>query len=105
VMMVPNSTVLMSAIVPLKEPAAVDLRARLRPEIKPSELQRLLEQNVSVATRDAPHIAVEEVDDEEVIMRVTAMPERHEDGPRLADEVLAAISEVTSHDHHHVGTR
>lgn len=105
VMMVPNTTVLMSAIVPLKEPAAVDLRARLRPEIKPSELQRLLEENVSVATRDAPHIAVEEVDDEEVIMRVTAMPERHEDGPRLADEVLAAIGEVTSPDRHPVGSR
>jgi small conductance mechanosensitive channel len=96
--LVPNSTVLMSAIVPLREPAAVDLRARLRPEIKPSELQRLLEQNVSVVTRDPPHIAVEEVDDEEVIMRVTATPERDEDGPRLADEVLAAIGQVTAHD-------
>src|SRR5215213_2850499 len=103
--MVPNSTVLMSAIVPLKEPASIDLRARLRPEIKPSELQRLLEENVSIATRDAPHIAVEEVDDEEVIMRVTATPERDEDGPRLADEVLAAIGEVTSHDGHHAGRR
>ena len=105
VMMVPNSTVLMSAIVPLKEPTAVDLRARLRPEIKPSELQRLLEQNVSIQTRDAPNIAVEEVDDEEVIMRVTATPERHEDGPRLADEVLAAIGEVTSHHPQHAGSR
>ena len=97
--LVPNSTVLMSAIVPLKEPAAVDLRARMRPEIKPSELQRLLEENVSVATREAPHIAVEEVDDEEVIMRVTATPERDADGPKLADEVLAAIGQVTTPEH------
>src|SRR3954447_15725256 len=99
--LIPNSTVLMSAIVPLKEPASVDLRARLRPEIKPSELQRLLEENVRVPTREVPHIAVEEVDDEEVIMRVTATPEHDDDGPRLADEVLAAIGEVTSHDGHH----
>ena len=98
--MVPNTTVLMSAIVPLKEPTAVDLRARLRPEIKPSELQRLLEENVNVRTRERPHIAVEEVDDEEVIMRVTATPERDADGPLLADEVLAAIGMVTSHDGH-----
>jgi small conductance mechanosensitive channel len=99
--MVPNSTVLMSAIVPLKEPAAVDLRARLRPEIKPSELQRLLDENLTVALRDDADIAVEEVDDEEVVMRVTAVPDRHEDGPKLADEVLAAIGEVTSsHDGH-----
>jgi small conductance mechanosensitive channel len=103
-MMIPNSIVLMAAIVPLKEPAAVDLKARLRPEIKPSELQRLLKENVTVRTRDAPHINVEEVDDEEVIMRVTAVPDRDEDGPRLADEILAAIGKVTSHDgnlHHH----
>jgi small-conductance mechanosensitive channel len=101
--MVPNSTVLMAAIVPLKEPTAVDLRARLRPEIKPSDLQRLLDENISVRTRDAPHINVEEVDDEEVIMRVTAVPQRDEDGPRLADEVLAAIGQVTSHEarNHH----
>ena len=99
--MVPNSTVLMSAIVPLKEPTSTDLKARLRPEIKPSELQRLLEENVTVRTRQAPHIAVEEVDDEEVVMRVTATPERDEDGPRLADEVLAAIGQVTSHNGHH----
>lgn len=101
--MVPNTSVLMSAIVPLKEPASVDLRARLRPEIKPSELQRLLEDNVTVPTRDRPHIAVEEVDDEEVVMRVTATPERDEDGPLLADEVLAAIGKVTSPDGHLAG--
>jgi small conductance mechanosensitive channel len=95
--MVPNSVVLMSAIVPLREPAAVDVKARLRPGIKPSELQRLLEEKVSVATREPPHITLEEVDDEEVVMRVTAVPERDDDGPRLADEVLEAIGEVTSH--------
>ena len=54
---VPNSAVLMSAIVPLKEPTAVDLRARLRPDIKPSELQALLDQKVSVSTREQPHIS------------------------------------------------
>src|SRR3954454_5040465 len=102
--LVPNSTVLMSAIVPLKEPAAVDLRARLKPDIKPSDLQRLLRDILTVTTRDEPDIAIEEVDDEEVIMRVTAVPDRHEDGPKLADEVLAAIGEVTSaHNGHHVG--
>jgi small-conductance mechanosensitive channel len=99
--MVPNSTVLMAAIVPLREPTAVDVRARLRPDVKPSELQRVLEEKLSVRTRDAPHIGLEEVDDEEVVMRISAVPERDEDGARLADEVLAAIGEVTSHDNHH----
>jgi small conductance mechanosensitive channel len=95
--MVPNSTVLLAAIVPLKEPGGVDVRARLRPGIKPSELQRVLDENVTVRTRDPPSINLEEVDDEEVIMRVTAVPERGEDGAHLADEVLAAITQVTSH--------
>jgi small-conductance mechanosensitive channel len=96
--MVPNSVVLMAAIVPLKEPGGVDVRARLRPGIKPSELQRVLAENLTVRTRDVPSINLEEVDDEEVVMRVTAVPERDEDGPRLADEVLAAITQVTSHE-------
>jgi hypothetical protein len=58
----------------------------------------VLAENVTVRTRDVPSINLEEVDDEEVIMRVTAVPERDEDGPRLADEVLAAITQVTSHE-------
>ena len=44
--MVPNNVVLTSAVVPLREPAAVDLRARLRPDVKPSEVQTLLENGV-----------------------------------------------------------
>lgn len=93
--MVPNNVAMAAAIVPLREPAAVDLRARLTPETKPSELQRYLEERVTIPTRAHPHIAVEEVDDEEVIMRVSATPELDRDGPKLADEILAAIGRVT----------
>jgi small conductance mechanosensitive channel len=84
-----------SAVVPLREPASVDLRARLNPEIKPSELQSFLEERVTVPTRGAPHIAVEEVDDDEVIMRVFARPEFDSDGTALADQITAAIADVT----------
>src|SRR3954470_21988233 len=96
--MVPNNVAMSSAVVPLREPASVDLRARLKPDVKPSELQRFLEEKVTVPTRSHPHIAVEEVDDEEVIMRVSATPELDRDGPKLADEILAAVSEVTGRD-------
>src|SRR5205807_492989 len=41
--MVPNSVVLALAVTPLREPDSVDLRARLRADVKPSELQQLLE--------------------------------------------------------------
>jgi small conductance mechanosensitive channel len=93
--MVPNNVVLTAAIVPLRDPAAVDLRARLRPDVRPSDLQSLLEDNVQTPVRSEPHISLEEVDRDEVIVRIAAMPVRESDGPKLADEVLAAIGAVT----------
>jgi small-conductance mechanosensitive channel len=93
--MIPNTVVLSSAIVPLREPDAVDLLARLGPGVKPSEVQRLLNDRVSVETRSAPHIELEEVDADEVVVRVTATPAKPSDGPKLADEILATIAAVT----------
>ena len=95
VILVPNNTVVTAAIVPLREPGKVDLRARLRPGIKPSEVQRMIEETVTIPTRDHPHIELEEVDDTEVVMRVTATPASNADGPKLADEVLAAVDAAT----------
>ena len=92
--MVPNSIVLSAAVVPLREPAAIDLRARLRPDVRPSEVQELLETQVTTAMRSEPHIALEEIDADEVVVRVQATPEAQDDGPRLADEILAALASV-----------
>ena len=93
--LVPNNAVVAAAVVPLRSPGAVDLRARLRPGIKPSEVQRMIEDMVTIPTRHDPHIQLEEVDDSEVVMRVTATPEHDSDGPKLADEVLAAVDAAT----------
>lgn len=93
--MVPNNVVLSAAVVPLREPASVDLRARLRPDVKPSQIQALLEEGVTTPVRAEPHIALEEVDREEVVVRIAATPVIDADGPQLADEVLAAIAPVT----------
>jgi small conductance mechanosensitive channel len=95
VILVPNNAVVSAAIVPLREPAKVDLRARLRPGIKPSEVQRIIEQTLTTPTREPPNIELEEVDDTEVIMRVRATPASSADGPQLADEVLAAVDAAT----------
>jgi small conductance mechanosensitive channel len=95
VILVPNNSVMTAAIVPLREPGKVELRARLRPGIKPSELQRIIEEMVTTPTRDHPNIELEEVDEEEVVMRVTATPASKADGPKLADEVLAAVDAAT----------
>ena len=96
--MVPNNVVLSAAVVPLREPAAVDLRARLRPDVKPSALQGLLEENVHTPVRSEPRISLEEIDHDEVVVRIAATPVDESDGPELADEILAAIGAVTRED-------
>ena len=60
--MVPNNIVLASAVVPLREPSSVDLRARLRPDVMPSEVQELLEDGITTPVRSEPHIGLEEID-------------------------------------------
>jgi small conductance mechanosensitive channel len=97
--MVPNSIVLSAAVVPLREPAGVDLIARLRPDVRPSDVQRLLQEAVTIPVRAEPHISLEEVDSDEVVLRVAATPENEDDGPRLADQILAAISHATREGH------
>ena len=90
--MVPNSVVLNVAIVPLREPDGVDLRARLSAGVTPLEVQQLLEEAVTTPVRDPPQIHLEEVDGDEVVVRITATPEHSADGPKLASEVLDAIA-------------
>jgi small conductance mechanosensitive channel len=98
--MVPNSVVLNSAVSPLQEPDSVDMRARLGADVRPSELQELLEGHVTVATRDEPHIALEEFDGDEVVVRIAATPVRAAEGPQLADEILAAVANAASDNGH-----
>jgi len=93
--MVPNTIVLGAAVVPLREPAAVDLRARLRPDVRPSAVQALLEDAVRTPVRGEPRIALEELDSDEVVVRVSATPVEDRDGPQLADEILAGLAGVT----------
>lgn len=95
VIQVPNNLVLGAAVIPLREPDAVDFRARLRPGVRPSDVQTLLKQQVEVPTRTPPHIDLEEVDDDETIVRITATPVDPAEGWKLADEVLAAVEAVT----------
>lgn len=92
--MVPNSVVLGAAVVPLREPHAVDVRVVLRHGAKPSEVQQLLRDGIGVPLRAAPHIALEEVDGEQVVVRIEATPEHARDGAQLADQILACVRAV-----------
>jgi uncharacterized protein (UPF0548 family) len=88
--------VLAVAIVPLREPAGVDLRARLRPGVTPEDIQLLLEGTLETPVRDQPHVTLEEVDGDEVVVRIQATPENAADGSRLAGEVLSAVARETA---------
>jgi len=93
--MVPNNLVIGSAVVPGGQPPAVALRARLRPGVKATDVQERLEDGVSVPTRSEPEIGLE-VGVDEVAVRIAARPEARADGPRLTDEILAAIADLMS---------
>ena len=94
--MVPNSVVLNVAIVPLREPEGIDLRARLRPGLTPLDMQEMLQNEVETPMRESPRIALEELDGDEVVVRISATPERPADGPQLAGEVLEAVGSQTA---------
>jgi small-conductance mechanosensitive channel len=98
--MVPNNVVLSSVIVPLREPTPVDVVARLRPDAKPSDIQALLDRSIDTPTRTGPEVGLQEVDSEEVVVRIFATPENNDQGARLADEILAALGELTAQNGH-----
>lgn len=99
--MIPNTLVLSSAIVPLREPEPVDVRVTLSSSIRPSHVQAILDSNVSTPTRKAPSVLLEEISGSSIVVRVQATPERHSDGAHLADEIIAALVSVTGE---HVST-
>ena len=93
--MVPNSVVLNVAVLPLREPEAVNLRARLRPGMTPSDLQELLEKSLQTPLRDVPRITLEELDGDEVVVRIAATPTVAAEGRHLASELLSIVSRET----------
>jgi small-conductance mechanosensitive channel len=90
-MMVPNSMLLTSVVTPMREPERVELRARFGDSTSPRQVQDVLEEVIEVPMRYPPHIAVEELDQNEVVARIVATPINPADGGRLAEEVLAGV--------------
>jgi small-conductance mechanosensitive channel len=93
--MIPNSGVISAVVVPLREPEPVDVRVRLSSGIRPSQVQAILGEEVTTPTRSAPNVLLEEIDGDDLVVRVQATPEHANEGAQLADEVIAALSSVT----------
>jgi small conductance mechanosensitive channel len=93
--MVPNSVVLSVAVIPLREPDGVDMRARLPADVTPGRIETLLREQLQTPLRGRPSIALEELDGDEVVLRITATPRDPQDGSHLASEVLEVVSRET----------
>jgi small conductance mechanosensitive channel len=93
--MVPNNVVLSAVVVPIREPESVDVRVRLGRGITVSQVQKILDDRVKTPTRRAVTVLLEELDGDEIIVRVQATPDRADDGAGLADEIIDALATVT----------
>lgn len=87
--MVPNSQLLNAAVVPLREAERVELRARFDADVSPSAIQERLAKKITVPTNYPPYISLEEIDRDEVVLRISATPVYSADSGRLAEEILA----------------
>src|SRR3954452_19740098 len=92
--MVPNGVLIQCAVTPLREPERVEFRARFTADTSPREVQQMIEDTISVPLRYPPHIAVEELDRDEVIVRILATPLNPRDGATLAEEVLTGLRQT-----------
>jgi small conductance mechanosensitive channel len=94
--MIPNSAVLNAVVVPVREPEKVDVRVRIGTRVRPSQLQAILDHEVATPVRgDHVSVLLEEVDGDEVTVRIQGTPERAAEGARLADEIMDVLSRVT----------
>ncbi|HEX3617292.1 MAG TPA: mechanosensitive ion channel family protein [Solirubrobacteraceae bacterium] len=94
-MMIPNTIVLSATVMPLRDPNPVDVRVTLNSGVSLTHVQSILDTNISVDTRSAPSVVLEEIDGNSVVVRVKAIPERSSDGAKLADQVISALVSVT----------
>jgi small conductance mechanosensitive channel len=101
--MVPNNLVLAAVVVPLKEPDSVDVKVRLSNGVRPSQVQAILDHEIGTPT-SSKGVMLEEVDGDDVVVRVQATPQLADDGARLADEIMAALASVTG-EHETTGPR
>jgi hypothetical protein len=78
-------------VVPLREPDRVDVRVRFDPDASPKQVEERLVSAIGVPTRYPPNVSLEEIDDDGIVLRISATPLRPGDGSELAEEVLEAL--------------
>jgi small-conductance mechanosensitive channel len=92
--MVPNSVILSLAVRKRRAPQPVQVRAHVRPGLRPETLQRLLDEAVRGKARSAPDIGVEAVEGGDVLVRVAATPDRATERLALEDDILSVLAQA-----------
>jgi small conductance mechanosensitive channel len=93
--MIPNSLVLAAVVVPIREPAPVDVRVKLNIGVRPSQAQAILDSELGHDTLYKPSVVLEEIDGDDVFIRVQATPESSDESARLADDIITVLARVT----------
>ena len=94
--LIPNNTMLSMSARPIREPDAVDMRARVPVTVGPEAVQQRVDDAVSVETKGPPHVELEELDGRDVVVRVRATPRKPAEGGRLAHDMLRAVAAFES---------
>jgi hypothetical protein len=77
---------------PSRASSAPSCRCIRRAGSAPLDVEELLKGSIESPIRGSPRVTLEEVDADEVVVRIAATPPDPRDGPRLAGEVLRAIT-------------
>ena len=93
--MIPNTGVLGAVVVPVREPTPVDVRVRLSSGVRVAQVQGILDSQIATPTRARATVLLEEVDGDDLVVRVQATPEHADDGAKLADEIITLLASVT----------
>jgi small conductance mechanosensitive channel len=93
--MIPNNLVLAAVVVPIREPAPVDVRVKLNAGVRPSQAQAILDEELSRDTLYTPDVLLEEISGDDVYIRVKATPESSAESSRLADDIIKVLARVT----------
>jgi len=80
----------------MREPERVELKARFDASTTPAEVQEMLSEGISVSTRYPPDISLEELDRDQVVIRIAATPTNPAQGAQLAGEILASVRDRSS---------
>ena len=96
--MVPEQRRARAAVVPLREPPRSTCAPACARTCARATSRRCSRRTVQTPVRSEPHIALEEVDPTRSSSASPRRRSRTRDGPRLADEILAAIAVVTRDD-------